>query len=442
MTRYHPTAIFPASADQTARRRILISAFAVSPRRGSEPGVGWNLPLRLSQWHDVTVLCAPLIGNEPFREEIEDYLTEHGPLPNLRFEFVPHTPLSRRLQKERFSGSCLRGLYYLGYRSWQRSALRRAWQLHRQTPFDLVHHLNITTYREPGYLWKLPIPFVWGPLTGACNVPLSYGRVLTTKDSVFQMVRTGGNWIQMRFNRRCRRAAEAAKWIWGVCREDQKMVHSHWHRPCELLREVGTTPQPLASLRDYDGRRPLQIIWSGLHIGRKALPLLLHALARLNDPHRWELTVLGSGPRTAQWQDLARQLAIDSRVRWIGPLSQQQALAHVAAADVFIHSSLQEATSTAVIEALSLGVPVICHDACGMAIAVTEACGIKVPMATPQGSIAGFADAIASLLDHPPCVAQLSAGALQRSAELSWDATARRLAAVYDEVFSQSRRND
>ena len=40
------------------RLRVLVSAFAASPVRGSEPAVGWNIPLHLAKDHDVTVLCS------------------------------------------------------------------------------------------------------------------------------------------------------------------------------------------------------------------------------------------------------------------------------------------------------------------------------------------------------------------------------------------------
>jgi hypothetical protein len=32
--------------------------------------------------------------------------------------------------------------------------------------------LNMIGYREPGYLWKLNVPFVWGPM-GGTNVKFS-----------------------------------------------------------------------------------------------------------------------------------------------------------------------------------------------------------------------------------------------------------------------------
>src|SRR4051812_29636278 len=84
--------------DAPARLRVLVSAYAVSPVRGSEPGLGWNLVSRLARYHDVTVLCAPDVpglASQNFREEIARHEREHGPVPGLTIHFVEPPLLSR-----------------------------------------------------------------------------------------------------------------------------------------------------------------------------------------------------------------------------------------------------------------------------------------------------------------------------------------------------------
>src|SRR5580698_4916395 len=70
------------------RRRVLISAAAFSPARGSEPGIGWNICTRLAGYHDVVVLCCPFFGSENHRQEVESYLRTHGDIPGLTIHFV------------------------------------------------------------------------------------------------------------------------------------------------------------------------------------------------------------------------------------------------------------------------------------------------------------------------------------------------------------------
>jgi glycosyltransferase involved in cell wall biosynthesis len=79
--------------------------------------------------------------------------------------------------------------------------------------------------------------------------------------------------------------------------------------------------------------------------------------------------------------------------------------------------------------------PVICHDACGMGIAVNESCGIKIPMCDPATSIEGFKNAIERFSVEPDLLEQLSLGALRRASELSWESHIDRICDSYRTVL-------
>src|SRR5205814_10715674 len=157
-----------------------------------------------------------------------------------------------------------------------------------------VHHLNISGYREPGYLWKMNVPFVWGPVGGGANMPWSFLSSFGLKDRLFFTLRNVTNSIQKRTRLRSRRAAKRAAHIWIVGEDERRMVSELWERTCEHLTESAPTVQCDLPARSYDGKRPLRLAWSGQHIGRKALPIALEAIARLSDVSL-ELSVLGEG---------------------------------------------------------------------------------------------------------------------------------------------------
>lgn len=418
------------------RRRVLVSAFAASPKWGSEPAVGWNVCTRLARYHDVTVLCTPSVPGSPqenYRQEIAEYFAEHGPIPGLHFEFVEPPLLSRLFQRQ--TNLCRRTVYYVGYAAWQRAALARARQLHAQEPFELVHQLNIIGYREPGYLWKLGIPFVWGPVGGAANLPPAYTPLLRLQDKVFYTARRWTNELQKRTSRRCRKAAAAASHIWVVERAAQQMVEDLWGYPAEFMSETGTTARPQAAVRSYDGGRPLRVVWSGEHVGLKAFPIIVDALASLPKDTPVELTVLGSGPETQYWKELSRARGVAKMISWIGMVPHARAVEIMSQQDVLAFTGVQEATTNVVPESLSLGLPVVCHACCGMGVAVTDECGIRVPLGNPQTSADGFARAIREMAVDPQKVQRLSRGALARAEELSWEEKARRIAQRYSEIL-------
>jgi glycosyltransferase involved in cell wall biosynthesis len=426
----------PRDPSLRIRRRILVSAFAISPYRGSEPGIGWNIASRLAAYHDVTVLCCQGIGDEDNRADIDDYLKKNGPIAGIEFHFVERPALSRWLQQPHVSLAA--PLYYVGYAAWQRAAFAEALRLHQMQPFDLSYQLTITGFREPGYLWKLPIPFVWGPVAGASDIPWSYFTMLGWRDRAFYGLKNIVNAVQKRTKFRSRRAARMAKHIFVNAEDNRALITGLWGCPSQVMLDTGA-PAPVAEPRDFHGKRPLRLVWSGLHAGRKALPILLHALKQVqtNIPDfRFELTILGEGQQTQNWKNLAQRLELSSSIIWKGHLPRADAMAEMQTADVFAFTSLQEGTSNVVMEALSLGLPVICHDACGMGVAVNNSCGIKIPMTSPAQSIEGFASAIQTLIDEPARINQLSQGALKRADELSWDRKVQEIAQVFDRVTS------
>ena len=423
----------PSLSDPTLharpRLRVLVSAFGLSPIRGSEAAIAWQHVSRLAAYHDVVALCTPGVHGE-IREECAKYFEKNGPVPGLTIEFVEPPPLSRFL--ERNSSSILRAIFAIGNASWQRAAFTRAKELHAQQPIDAAHHMTITGFREPGYLWKLGVPFFWGPVAGASDVPWKYLPIMSWRDRVAYGLRNIANWFQMRFSIRPRRAARAAKEIWAVGPDNTNMVTKLWGYPSTHIYECAAiAPKPDQPIKQFTPGETLRLVTAGYHVGRKALPIVLHAIKLIGDSVPVELTIMGHGPEKARWMAIRDELGIASKIRWFDNLPHKDALAEMERNHVYVFPSLKEGTSSVVPEAMTLGLPVICHDMCGMSLMVTDDCGIKVSPNGPAASAQGFADAIKKLATMPGEVTRLSRGALKRAGECTWDVNARMFAESY-----------
>jgi hypothetical protein len=71
-----------------------------------------------------------------------------------------------------------------------------------------------------------------------------------------------------------------------------------------------------------------------------------------------------------------------------------------------------------------------------MGVAITDTCGVKVAMRTPEQSVKGFADAIRRLAAGGEGFRDLSVGALARARELDWDGKAAAIAGTYEKVIA------
>jgi glycosyltransferase involved in cell wall biosynthesis len=414
------------------RRRILLSAFAFDHSRGSEAGLGWEVAHRIAATHDVTVIFGNL---KPAPSDPENLRLLHEAcdrIGNLHPVLVEASPHAKRIA--RFSNRTgFWWLYYHAYRLWQLQALEIARAMHIEKPFDLVHHLNIVGFREPGYLWTLGIPFFWGPISGSPMVPLSFLRTF----SPGQIYRWGGrnlaNAWQMRASIRCRRAARAATSIWTVSESDRRMVTECWGRKARPFLEIGAAPKADSKPRRRDPSEPLRIVWSGRFDSIKVLPVLFRALERLQG-QPWELNILGDGPEASRWHRAEKKAELSGRVIWHGMLTRCDALRTMENCHVLAHTSVKEATATVLIEALERGMPVVCHDACGMGIAIDERCGIKIPLRDPQTSASGFADALSRFFREPELLSRLSEGALLRASELNWSKKIKEFTDAYNTI--------
>jgi glycosyltransferase involved in cell wall biosynthesis len=417
--------------------RILLSCYYFSPYRGGEAAVGWKYATGLAKLgHDVTVLYGDLSGAMPMRADIERYAKESGFTENLRAIHVCPDRTTRFIH-DLHAKPGLFFLYYPAYRLWQKLNLREAERLHAANPFDLAHHLTIIGYREPGYLWKLGIPFVWGPINGAAAMPWGFIPDLGWKGRYQHTLRNILNWIQMRLPSRSRIAAASAAKIWAVTEEDRQMVSDIWGFPVETMIETGASPSELATTRKRNTAEPIRLVWCGLLEARKSLHLVLRAIAFLPEDVDCELHVIGDGAERRTWTTLANDLGLEKCVRWHGRVTHEQAQGLMSSGHALIHSSVKEGTPHVVLEAMSLGMPVICHDACGMGVAVDESSGLKVAMHNPGSSVAGFRDAILRLWNEPELLPKLSAGALNRARDLSWDNKVEKIADAYHEILSR-----
>jgi glycosyltransferase involved in cell wall biosynthesis len=401
--------------------RILLSCYYFSPYRGGEAAVGWKYATGLAKiGHDVTVLYGDLAAAEPMKADLDRFTAENKLPENLTAIHVRAGRMSRMIHNLHAKPG-LFFLYYPAYRLWQKANFREAQRLHTANPFDLAHHVTIIGYREPGYLWKLGIPFFWGPINGAAMMPWGFIRSFGWRGRYQHCVRNVLNWIQMRLPSRSRKAAMAAAGIWAVTEEDRHMVENVWGLKADLMIETGATPSPDAHIKHRETSEPLRLVWCGICEARKSMNFIIDAMAGLPKDTPCRLDVIGDGPERERWQRDAAAKGLASMIHWHGRVPHADAQRLMADGHVLVHSSVKEGTPHVVLEALAGGLPVICHDACGMGVAVDASCGLKVPLKDPRTSISGFRNAIATLSHDPDLLTRLSEGAQRRARQLSWD---------------------
>lgn len=174
--------------------------------------------------------------------------------------------------------------------------------------------------------------------------------------------------------------------------------------------------------------RPEVLFCARLHPRKRPL-LFVDTAKRLLDAGV-EADFVLVGPDEGEGAAVARAVADrdPARLRWEGSLDPSETLARMRRASMLVLPSVDEPYPMAVLEALSVGRPVVVTDSCGLAPAVREhGCGLVVD-ATPEALL----DAVRHLLDRPEVLASMHRRAMAAAAEtFSMEAVGDRLEQVY-----------
>jgi colanic acid/amylovoran biosynthesis glycosyltransferase len=176
-----------------------------------------------------------------------------------------------------------------------------------------------------------------------------------------------------------------------------------------------------------------RLLFVGRLVAAKGLPILLEALAALEDA---QLQVAGDGPDRKMLEDLARSLGIANRVEFLGYQSQAKVRELLSKADVFALSSFAEGVPVVLMEAMAAGIPVVATRIAGIPELVRhEENGLIVS----PGDSAGVAAAIRDLLDDPDLRNRYArAGRKQIEAEFDINGETRWFATILNKALSGS----
>lgn len=187
--------------------------------------------------------------------------------------------------------------------------------------------------------------------------------------------------------------------------------------------------------RRFDTRRLL--VAAGRITGEKDYPTLLRALVPVVRTYPDTLLVIaGNGPREerVRLEQLVRSLGLDRSVEFVGWIPDVYNL--MAAADVFVQSSLDEAFSQTVVEARGLGVPL----ATTTAGAVREVVG-EGHETIPAGDHDHLARRIVSLLARPEMAREAASAGIRGAREqFSAGAMAEAYVALYHRLADSAER--
>lgn len=330
--------------------RVLISAYACEPNKGSEPEVGFRTMLAIAERHETWV-----ITRENNLSPLEEALEDHPARSRIHLVGLEVNGLAKRLKK--LAGPLT--LYWY-YDRWQRAAARLASDLDEKHDFDLVHHVTFANYWSRVGVSAVDKPLVWGPVGGGVKPPVRLIPVMGFRGALGDVPR-----ILLRpavaFLSGAGRTASRASVVIAQNRETAEIFkrrRSAIVLPNALLAAESIPKTIGAGSGSAHQRSQHHLVMAGRLIAWKGGVLALHALHQLIH-ESVTLSIYGEGPQERRLSRMIRESGLEDRVRFHGAVPRDELMRAIANASALLHPALHEEAGFVVAEALALGTPVV-----------------------------------------------------------------------------------
>jgi glycosyltransferase involved in cell wall biosynthesis len=387
--------------------KLLISAYACAPNRGSEWGIGWNWTTEATRLgHQVWALVSPANRDAIERVCQSDAVARsvHWVFPELSF-----WPLQSGVEPK------WERTYNL---LWQRLIIRNAQELQREVGFDAIHHLTWGGLRAPTFLGGLGPPLIVGPMGGGETSPALLRDGFDLRGRVLEAVRDLSN-STITLNPVVYGGLAHAAVIFAKTTDTQKILGRYLQEKTIVCSELGIQEAQISAPRTSLGK-PLKLLFAGRLIYWKGAHIAIQAFAKLLEkiPDA-QFTIVGSGPEQARLKNEALKLGVNKKVNFISWLPQQKLFELYDSHHLFLFPSLHDSSGGVVLEALSRGMPVVCLDIGGPKEIVTPNSGIIVKTAGLSTSQVAqcIADQIQNVCSSQTMWTELSIEAIARAKE-------------------------
>jgi glycosyltransferase involved in cell wall biosynthesis len=287
---------------------------------------------------------------------------------------------------------------WLNYRNFTGRVLAAAREWHAEEHFDLCHQVTIAGWRMPSPLWKLPIPFVWGPIGGAGYIPPAFRKMLSPSARLFESARDLNSWWAARSKafRDCIRETSVV----FAANEETEMFLKPLRGGKSLIRLpiVSISAEKAAAFKrptGTDASGPLRLFAGGNMEGRKGVSLALRALAKAGARGMdYRYTVAGGGPEIPSLRKLAEELGISANVDFHPGFRGADYIAALQDQHIYFLPSFRESTPVTLLEAYLAGCYPVVADTSAQGEIVRLAGGTAVPLTDIDGLVNGLADAL------------------------------------------------
>jgi len=416
--------------------KVLIVAQNASSRMGGEA----SLPLKYCQILKQRGYPASLIAHSRNKTELAETL---GPYIN-DIHFIEDTVFHRaiwRLGKglpTAIRTALIGNLLNQVNEIYQKRLIRK---LVQDGKVDVIHQPIPVSPRAPSRIHGFGVPVVIGPMNGNMSYPPGYEDYESRLSrAIIPVARALARLVNMVIpgkrradillvaNDRTRDGLPVSGHDRVVSLVENGVDLSIWSQ------DAGARPASQAS-------NTLKLVFMWRVVDWKALDFSIDAVRKAREKGAdVTLEILGDGPDRAALESQAKSLGLGDKIRFLGFKPQSECADVLRKSDALLLNSLRECGGAVVLEAMSMGRPVIASDWGGPADYIDASCGILVAPSPRQSFADRLAQAILDLAESPEKRQTMGEAGIQKiKSQFDWQKKVDRILDIYDEALAMHR---
>lgn len=364
-------------------KNLLISAYACEPYKGSEQAVGWNIVLELAKTNNVHVVTRAN-NKRVIEPNIPAEVREH-----LTFHYYDSEFFKKLKNKEK-------GVY-LYYIVWQFGIIGLVRKLIKQYDIEYALHLTMGSIWMPTFLSFMPAKFMWGPTGGGEAIPTSFIKTLSWKGRFLQYFRFLLKY-SIYINPLTLYSAIKAEKIFYRTEMTRDLLPKPLRKKCVFLADGAIEPDIIDKhIRKNREDDVVRLVATSRFIHTKNIVTIIEAMHLLPKNLNVHLTLVGSGPEEKRIKKLIEQYQLNDKIDHIPFVPRDDVFKILESSDIYLFASLKEACNLSLLEAMAIGLPVICLNWTGMALSTDDRSAIRLKPTTPEQMPKDMAEAIIKL---------------------------------------------
>ncbi len=334
---------------------------------------------------------------------------------------------------------------YFAYRwNWWTFTIRSyrlAKKLTREYPIDIVHHIRPAFLEKFSLCWRLPLPFVYGPVSLPMTHSLPPNTAMPGETGKTGIIGKLKNKLIDKLN------FTVGKWLWDRMMETAASVpvsvqptRNYLPDCCQNKSPIiplGVDPNEFSPAPSETTSQAPEIFYAGHLVAAKGVDYLIQAMQKVHEhiPNA-RLVLAGDGFERPRLKTMAQNLGIEDYVEFLGPVPFTQMPDLFRRCAIFCLPTLAEAFGLSLLQAMASGKPIVASAVGGIPYFVEDG---KSGHLVPSCNVDALSDALIDLLQHPEKM--VSMGKHNRTLieqHYSWNPIVTQIETLYTEVLNRA----